>query len=91
MDFTVPDEIDELLDELDEFIEEEIVPLEEKNEDFFDHRREDARTNWEDGTPTEEWEELLAEQRGRADDAGFYRYALPEELGGEDGTNLRWR
>ena len=88
MDFAVPDEIEELLDELDEFIEDEIVPLEEENEEFFDHRREDARTNWEDGTPTEEWEELLAEQRRRADDAGFYRYALPEELGGQDGTNL---
>ena len=88
MDFTVPDEIDELLDELDEFIEEEILPLEEENEEFFDHRREDARTNWEDGTPTEEWEELLEEQRRRADEAGFYRYALPEELGGQDGSNL---
>lgn len=88
MDFAVPDEIDELLDELDEFIESEIVPLEEENEEFFDHRREDARTNWEDGTPTEEWEQLLEEQRRRADEAGFYRYALPEELGGEDGTNL---
>jgi len=88
MDFTVPDEIDELLDELDEFIDEEIEPLEEKHPEFFDHRREHARTNWEDGTPTEEWEELLAEQRRRADEAGFYRYALPEELGGEDGTNL---
>ena len=88
MDFAVPEEIEELLDELDEFIEDEIVPLEEENEEFFDHRREDARTNWEDGTPTEEWEELLAEQRRRADDAGFYRYALPEELGGQDGTNL---
>lgn len=88
MDFAVPDELQQLLDDLDDFIEEEIKPLEEKNPQFFDHRRENARTNWEDGTPTEEWEELLAEQRHRADEAGFYRYILPEKWGGRDGTNL---
>ncbi|HUW02304.1 MAG TPA: acyl-CoA dehydrogenase family protein, partial [Acidimicrobiales bacterium] len=30
----------------------------------------------------------LAEARRRADEAGHYRYALPAEFGGQDGTNL---
>src|SRR5690606_5743440 len=54
-----------------------------------DHRREWARTDWENGgRPRREWEELLAEMRRRADAAGHLRYALPRALGGQDGTNL---
>src|SRR5262249_4420670 len=56
---------------------------------FFDHRREDARTDWHrGGLPNEEWEALLRTVRKMADDAGFYRYPLPKEYGGRDGTNL---
>lgn len=89
MDFTIPQEIRALLDEIDAFIEREIKPLEREHLQFFDHRREWARTDWErGGLPRPEWEELLAEMRRRADAAGFYRYALPRELGGRDGTNL---
>jgi hypothetical protein len=46
---------------------------------FFDHRREDARTDWDrGGLPNEEWEALLATVRKMADDAGLYRYPLPK-------------
>jgi len=56
---------------------------------FFDHRREDARTDWDrGGLPNEEWEALLGTVRKKADDAGFYRYPLPKAYGGRDGTNL---
>jgi alkylation response protein AidB-like acyl-CoA dehydrogenase len=89
MDFELPAHLPVLLADLDRFIEAEIKPLENDNIQFFDKRRENARTNWdEDGTPTKEWEELLAEMRRRADAAGFLRYGLPEELGGRGGTNL---
>ena len=91
MDFEIPKDLQDYLDELDRFIEAEIEPLEQENDNvrFFDHRREDARTNWEEGgRPTEEWEALLAEAKRRADAAGHYRYAFPEEYGGRDGTNL---
>jgi acyl-CoA dehydrogenase len=89
MDFTTPPEIERLLAELDEFIDREIRPLEEANPQFFDHRREFARTNLEaGGAPAREWEDLLGEMQRRADSAGFLRYALPRELGGSDGTNL---
>lgn len=91
MDFDIPEDIQQLLRDIDEFIEAEIKPLEQQDDNirFFDHRREWARTDWENGgIPRKEWEELLAEMRRRADRAGFYRYSLPKEYGGRDGTNL---
>jgi acyl-CoA dehydrogenase len=91
MDFDIPADLAAYLDELDEFIEQEIRPLEQRDDNirFFDHRREDARTDWDrGGLPNREWEELLAEARRRADEAGHYRYAFPEKYGGRGGTNL---
>ena len=56
---------------------------------FFDHRREWARTDFENGgLPRTEWEDLLTEMRHRADRAGHYRFGLPKEYGGQDGSNL---
>jgi alkylation response protein AidB-like acyl-CoA dehydrogenase len=61
MDFEIPEEIRRKLDELDAFIEREIAPLERENIQYFDHRREHARTDWENGgRPRREWEELCA-------------------------------
>lgn len=91
MDFTLPVELTERLAALDEFIEREIVPLQEQddNQRFFDHRREWARTDFENGgTPRREWELLLGEMFRRADTAGWLRFGLPKEVGGSDGTNL---
>ena len=91
MDFEIPQDIKELLKDLDEFIETEIKPLEQEDDNirFFDHRREYSRTDFENGgVPRKEWEELLAEVRRRADKAGFLRYAVPKKYGGRDGTNL---
>ncbi len=91
MDFEIPQDVQAYLDELDAFIEREIRPLEEKDDNvrFFDHRREHARTDWEaGGLPRKEWEALLAEARGRAEKAGHLRYAWPVDWGGKGGTNL---
>ncbi len=91
MDFSLPDDLVSLLDDLDQFIEDEIAPLQasDDNERFFDHRREDARTDWDrDGLPNHEWEALLGKMRMLADNAGFLRYHLPERFGGRGGTNL---
>jgi acyl-CoA dehydrogenase len=91
MDFEIPADLAAYLDELDAFIEREIVPLEQQDDNirFFDHRRENARTDWDrDGLPNEEWEALLGEARRRADAAGHYRYPFPKQYGGRDGTNL---
>jgi len=89
MDFEIPAEISAYLDELDAFIEAEIKPLEAENIQYFDHRREHARTDWDnDGLPEPAWEALLGEMRRRADAAGHYRYALPKEVGGKGGSHL---
>lgn len=91
MDFAIPENIQLTLSELDAFIAREIVPLQAKddNERFFDHRREWARTDFENGgVPRAEWEELLREMRRRADAAGWLRLALPEEYGGRNASNL---
>ena len=91
MDFDIPADLKAYLEELDAFIEREIVPLQMQgdNNRFFDHRREYARTDWDrGGIPSEEWEALLMEAKRRADAAGHYRYAFPREYGGRDGTNL---
>jgi acyl-CoA dehydrogenase len=91
MDFKIPAEITSYLAELDAFIEREIKPLERENDNirFFDHRREWARTDFENGgLPRHEWEALLGEMRKRADKAGHFRFALPKEYGGKDGSNL---
>src|SRR5262245_26276155 len=89
MDFAIPPEIESYLAELDAFLERQIKPLENANRQYFDHRREHARTDWDDdGKPRRAWEELLGEMRRRADAAGHLRFALPRELGGKDGSNL---
>jgi alkylation response protein AidB-like acyl-CoA dehydrogenase len=91
VDFEIPKDLQEYLAELDEFIEREIKPLEEQDDNirFFDHRREDSRTDWDrGGLPNPEWEALMAEARRRADAAGHYRYPFPKEYGGQEGTNL---
>ncbi|MEL7453446.1 MAG: acyl-CoA dehydrogenase, partial [Pseudomonadota bacterium] len=91
MDFNFPPELTSYLEELDDFIVNEINPLEEKDDNirFFDHRREWARTDFENGgLPREEWEALLAEAKRRADAAGHFRFGLPAAFGGKDGSNL---
>ena len=85
MDFNLPKGLVDYLAELDRFIAAEIKPLEDQDDNirFFDHRREHARTNWDEGgLPRHEWEALLREARRRADKAGHFRFALAKELGG---------
>ena len=91
MNFELPEDITKYLAELDQFIEDQIKPLEQQDDNirFFDHRREWARTDFDnDGLPREEWEDLLREMRRRADAAGHLRFGLPKEFGGKDGSNL---
>jgi acyl-CoA dehydrogenase len=91
MNFDLPPELAAYLLELDDFIEREIKPLEQQDDNirFFDHRREHARTDWDNGgLPRADWEALLAEAKRRADAAGHFRYPFPREFGGRDGTNL---
>ncbi|MXP14969.1 acyl-CoA dehydrogenase [Altererythrobacter confluentis] len=91
MDFSLPQDLVEYLSVLDTFIETEIKPLEQQDDNirFFDHRREYARTDFEaGGLPRKEWEDLLVEATRRADAAGHWRFSAPAEYGGKDGSNL---
>ena len=91
MDFTIPEDLENYYEELVGFIETEIIPLEQQDDNirFFDHRREYARTDFEKGgLPREDWEELLREARKRADAAGHWRFSAPKKYGGKDGSNL---
>ena len=91
MDFAIPADLQDYLAELDAFIDAEITPLQHQgdNNRFFDHRREDARTDWDrDGLPNEDWEALLREAKQRADKAGHWRFSAPKKYGGKDGSNL---
>lgn len=91
MDFAIPADLQAYLAELDAFIAAEIKPLEQQNDNirFFDHRREDSRTDWHrEGLPNHEWEELLKEATRRADAAGHWRFSAPKTYGGKDGSNL---
>ena len=91
MDLEIPDDLKAFLSRLDTFIDDKIRPLEQQDDNirFFDHRREDARTDWHrDGLPNEAWESLLHRVKRLADEAGVYRYPFPKAYGGMDGTNL---
>ncbi|MFN3819473.1 acyl-CoA dehydrogenase family protein [Blastomonas sp.] len=91
MDFALPAELTAYLAELDAFIEAEIKPLEQADDNirFFDHRREWARTDFDaGGLPAHDWEELLREAQRRADAAGHWRFSAPKKYGGKDGSNL---
>ena len=79
MNFDIPKELQDYLNELDLFIENTIKPLENQDDNirFFDHRREDARTDWErGGLPNEEWEALLAKAKRLALTNTGYRLGL---------------
>jgi alkylation response protein AidB-like acyl-CoA dehydrogenase len=92
MNFSIPSDLRSYLADLDAFIETKITPLQHRadNNRFFDHRREHARTDWENGgLPRKEWEDLLAESRRLADEAGFYRLSLPKKYGGQNSADGR--
>ncbi|WP_373487548.1 acyl-CoA dehydrogenase family protein [Blastomonas sp.] len=91
MDFALPAELIAYLGELDAFIEAEIKPLEQVDDNirFFDHRREWARTDFDNGgLPRHDWEDLLREAQRRSDAAGHWRFSAPKKYGGKDGSNL---
>jgi alkylation response protein AidB-like acyl-CoA dehydrogenase len=89
MDMSIPEDVTRFTTDLDEFIDTRIVPIQEANPEYFDHRREYSRTDLErGGIPSRRWREIMHEARVLADKAGFYRYPLPRALGGQDASNV---
>ena len=93
MNFDLPADLVAYIARLNDFIISTVLPLQhqDSNNRFFDHHRESSRTQWSNqGLPTPEWESLLRQARSLADQAGFYRFPLPLEFGGQShkDTNL---
>ena len=63
---TLPEHLPGLPAEMDEFIEAEMKPLDRANMQYFDRRREFAKTDLDNGgLPAPAWEDLLDEMRRR--------------------------
>jgi len=92
MNFAIPPELQTYLTNLDAFIAKDITPLQHLNDNnrFFDHRREHSRTDWDNhGLPRPEWESLLRQATKLADAAGFWRFSLPREYGGQNDSSAK--
>jgi len=81
LDFEIPADLAGYLGELDDFIEREIRPLEQQDDNirFFDYRREDARTDWGPRRPAEP---AVGGTAGRGAAEGRCRRALPVRVPG---------
>src|SRR2546429_9426095 len=90
LDFALPADLVAYLAELDQFIAREIKPIEEADDNirFFDHRREWARTDFENGgLPRHEWEGPLRKAKNLPDAAGHRGFGIPKRFGGKAGSN----
>jgi acyl-CoA dehydrogenase len=83
--FDVDEETGLILDSLDEFIEQEVAPLEADLAEAVRNPRLGRRPN---GQPTQEVLDAVQEVRRKSGDAGFYGMVMPEEVGGE-GVSIR--
>src|SRR5258706_5868013 len=87
LDFALPADLVAYLAELDRFIAREIKPIEEADDNirFFDHRREWARTDFENGgLPRRGWEAPLRRVKKPADQTRQLRLAIPKRHGGKE-------
>lgn len=80
MDFHTPDDTQEIINALKQFVEKVVIPLEEKNRDLLYNER---NYYLEDGRRHPDVEALRKEVRMESARAGFYTMFGDEELGGE--------
>jgi len=84
MDFEKPDIVKQLSNAFDDFVERELVPLEQEYEKFLG---EDAEMHIVDGPGTEyvtsqSYLDMWQEVREKSADLGIYTMHMPEEVGG---------
>lgn len=72
---------------LDEFIEQEIIPLEDDLGETWSNPR---MRHASDGRLVPEVVEAIRTVRRKSSDAGFYAMNMPEECGGEGVSNVTW-
>ncbi len=85
--FAVDEETRLILDSLDEFIEQEVEPLEAELGETYTNPRLGHEA---DGRLTDEIIEAIERVRKKSADAGFYAMNLPEDVGGEDVSTVTW-
>lgn len=72
---------------LDDFVEREVAPREEELGETWSNPR---KRHQDDGLLVPEVREAIQEVRRKSAEAGFYAMNLPEDVGGEDVTNVTW-
>jgi len=85
--FESDEETELILESLDQFIEQEIEPLENEYEEILTNPRAGYE---ESGRPTDEHLELIERVRQKSADAGFYAMNMPEDVGGSGVSMVTW-
>jgi acyl-CoA dehydrogenase len=85
--FETDEETRLILQSLDDFIEQEVEPLEDELGDTWTNKRKRHEV---DGRYVPEVREAIQEVRRRSAEAGFYAMNLPVEDGGEGVSNVTW-
>ncbi|WP_247008930.1 acyl-CoA dehydrogenase family protein [Halorientalis litorea] len=85
--FDTTEETSLILDSLDEFIEQEVEPVEQELGETWTNPR---LRHEDDGRLVPEVQEAIQTVRKRSADAGFYAMNLPEDVGGENVSNVTW-
>ncbi|MFB6178356.1 MAG: acyl-CoA dehydrogenase family protein [Halorientalis sp.] len=85
--FETDEETRLILDSLDEFIAQEVEPLESELGDTWSNPR---LRHDDDGRLVEDVVDAMQTVRKKSADAGFYAMNLPEDVGGEGVSNVTW-
>ncbi|QLD88043.1 acyl-CoA dehydrogenase family protein [Natronomonas salina] len=87
VNFETDEETNLILSSLDEFIEQEVQPIEDELGETWSNPR---KRHEDDGRLVPEVLEAIQEVRKKSADAGFYAMNLPEEVSGEGVSNVTW-
>ena len=87
VNFETDEETNLILSSLDEFIEQEVQPIEDELGETWSNPR---KRHEDDGRLVPDVLEAIQEVRKKSADAGFYAMNLPEDVGGEGVSNVTW-
>ncbi|MFC7227087.1 acyl-CoA dehydrogenase family protein [Salinirubellus salinus] len=85
--FDTDEETRLILQSLDDFVDQEVQPIEDDLGDTYTNKR---KRHEDDGRYVPEVREAIQEVRRRSAEAGFYAMNLSEEDGGEGVSNVTW-
>lgn len=85
--FETPEETRLVISALDDFIEQDVAPIEDELGETWSNPR---KRHQDDGRLVPEVQNAIRTVRRRSADAGFYAMNLPEEVGGEGVSNVTW-